>query len=88
MAAQHRNADARTARVPPLASNRLTAGRCRSGRPASSWVIRASSDRRPSPAGLAAASAGLAGMAASFSSAAASTPRPADPAAARSAASS
>jgi len=61
MAAQHKNAGARIARVPPLASRRLTVGRCRSGRPRSSWVIRTSSERRPSPAGLAAAIAGLAG---------------------------
>ena len=88
MAAQHKDAGANSARVPALASSRLTAGRCRGGRPASSWVTRASSDRGPSPAGLAAAIAGQAGREASLSSAPASTPRPARPAAARSAASS
>ena len=88
MAAQHKDAGTSSARVPALASSRLTAGRCRGGRPASSWVTLASSDRGPSPAGLAAATAGQAGLEASLSSAPASTPRPARPAAARSAASS
>ena len=88
MARQHMEAGTSNERVPALASIRLTAGRHLGGRPDSSWATRASSDWGLSPAGLAAAAAGQAGMLASLSRAPANTLRPTRPAAARSAVSS